>query len=319
MRVRRGVTKPAAARRLRQSVPWADWVEADFPFFSSVLDARRAGPGLPANNLTPRGLIVNLGRGYWVGFDTDLLRVAAVWRGSGVTPRALAPGSYRAPDRKTPGGQFPAPEPDGQVWVANGIYAGWQAGARPSLADPREAAPSPEEVGRGSLPEAMGRFDAVRLVPGGAVLEVHGRPRTIREWMTLSDREAARDRAAFPRRTIGRSAVARVGLQDHEGRRSRCPGTRAVLALESISGGAGRTRRGDPGQAGPVRVRRDDRRRAMARHRRAAGDSSRHAGGALAAGRDDHDQPSSAAKDAYVVDDIALPFDNPWRRQRAAW
>ncbi len=56
---------PAAAR-------WADWVEADFPFFSSVIDAGRAGSPFPARNLTPRGLVLNLGRGYWVGFDTDL-------------------------------------------------------------------------------------------------------------------------------------------------------------------------------------------------------------------------------------------------------
>jgi hypothetical protein len=39
--------------------PWADWVAPDFPFFSSVLDARRAGPG--AHNVTPRGLVLNLG------------------------------------------------------------------------------------------------------------------------------------------------------------------------------------------------------------------------------------------------------------------
>jgi hypothetical protein len=63
-------------QRGKKTMGWADWVEPDFPFFSSVLDARRAGPG-PANNLTPRGLMMNLGRGYWVGFDTDLLRVAA--------------------------------------------------------------------------------------------------------------------------------------------------------------------------------------------------------------------------------------------------
>src|SRR5262249_46227163 len=42
------------------SGPWADWVEPDFPFFSSVLDARKAGDPSPANNLTPRGIILNL-------------------------------------------------------------------------------------------------------------------------------------------------------------------------------------------------------------------------------------------------------------------
>ena len=65
-----------------------------------------------------------------MAFDTDLLRVAAVWQGAGVTPRALAPGSYHAPDKKTPGGQNALPEPDGTVWMANGIYPGWQEGER---------------------------------------------------------------------------------------------------------------------------------------------------------------------------------------------
>ena len=63
------------------------------------------------------------------------------------------------------------PEPDGQVWLANGIYPGWQTGERPSLDDPREPAPSPEEVGRGPLPEEIGRFKAIRLVRDGVVLE----------------------------------------------------------------------------------------------------------------------------------------------------
>ena len=74
--------------------PLADWVEPDFPFFSSVVDARKAGAGLPGNNLTPRGIILNLGRDCWACFDPDLLRVSAIWRGRGVTPTALAPGSY---------------------------------------------------------------------------------------------------------------------------------------------------------------------------------------------------------------------------------
>src|SRR5687767_8195913 len=150
---------------------WGDWVERDFPFFSSVVDGRRPGAATTAN-LTPRALVLNLGRDHWVAFDVDLLRVAAVWRGKGLTPKALAPGSYHQADRKTPVGQFPAPEPDGRVWLTNGIYPGWQTGTRqPSAADPREPAPSPEEVGRGPLPEGHGRFKAVRLVRDGAILE----------------------------------------------------------------------------------------------------------------------------------------------------
>jgi glucose/arabinose dehydrogenase/cytochrome c2 len=168
------------------ATPWADWVEPDFPFFSSVLDARHAGPELPADNLTPRALVLNLGHGLWAAFDTDLLRVAAIWRGNGVTPKALAPGSYHQPDKKTPGGQTPAPEPDGAVWIANGIYPGWQIGYALSLSDQREPAPSPEEVGRGPVPESMGRFDAIQITNAGAVLEYRVGAAAVREFMTAS-------------------------------------------------------------------------------------------------------------------------------------
>src|SRR5258705_13701314 len=88
----------------------ADWIEPDFPFFSSIVDARRAGSGFPADNLTPRALVIRVAGDIWAAFDVDLLRVAAVWRGKGVTPVALAPGSYHHPDKKTPGGQSPLPE-----------------------------------------------------------------------------------------------------------------------------------------------------------------------------------------------------------------
>jgi cytochrome c2 len=115
-------TPARAPQQPRPTPVWADWIESDFPFFSSVLDARRAGPGFPTGNLTPRALVLRVGRDHWVGFDLDLLRVAAIWRGQGVTPTALAPGSYQKPDRKTPGGQTALPEPNGPVWLASGIY-----------------------------------------------------------------------------------------------------------------------------------------------------------------------------------------------------
>jgi hypothetical protein len=142
----------SAAAQQPAPAPWGDFVEPDFPFFSSVLDARQAGEGLPKNNLTPRGLILNLGHNLWACFDTDLLRLACVWESEPgklpVTPDALAPGSYHVAGQKTRDGQTYLPKPVGQVWLANGIYPGWQAGDKPSFTDPREPAPSPEEVGR---------------------------------------------------------------------------------------------------------------------------------------------------------------------------
>lgn len=167
--------------------PWSDWVEADFPFFSSILDARKRGQGFPIDNLTPRGIVLNLGDDCWACFDTDLLRVAAIWKGDGVTPIALAPKSYHPWGSKTKGGQSQLPEPVGSVWIANGIYPGWQKGERIELGDPREPAPSPEEVGRGPLPEEWGRFKAIRITDQGATLEYLIRDVLVQETFFVSN------------------------------------------------------------------------------------------------------------------------------------
>jgi glucose/arabinose dehydrogenase/mono/diheme cytochrome c family protein len=181
---------PAAKKKKKAAAPapspWANWVEADFPFFSSVLDARVEGDDLLKNNITPRGLILNLGNDCWACFDTDLLRVSAIWKGKGVTPDALAPKSYHPDGTKTRGGQNPLPRPDGKVWIANGIYPGWQTGGTISLKDPRSPAPSLEEVGRGPLAETQGRFKAVRQFGDGVVLEYTAAGTLVREWMRTS-------------------------------------------------------------------------------------------------------------------------------------
>src|SRR6186997_368176 len=61
---------PSATRMEQRH--WADFVETNFPFFSSVLDARQMGKDWPNENLTPRGLILNLGHDCWACFDTEL-------------------------------------------------------------------------------------------------------------------------------------------------------------------------------------------------------------------------------------------------------
>ena len=227
--VRRG---PASAATALPPLEWADWVEPDFPFFSSVVDARAAGLG-HADNLSPRALVLNLGYGCWAAFDTDLLRVAAIWNGRGLSANALAPGSYLRPDKKTPGGQTPAPEPLGSVWVANGIYPGWQLGERPSFSDPREPAPTVAEVGRGPIPESLGRFEASPaaverrqpryLVGRTAVTEsitaraAHNRRRT-----------ASDGHAPFQDCRVRRAARRRAGQQGRRYRHRPVAGYRAV-------------------------------------------------------------------------------------------
>lgn len=156
---------------------WADWVEPDFPFFSSVLDCRDLGEGFPKDNLTPRGLILNLGHNLWACFDTDLLRIACIWESEPGKPPisadALAPGSYHIAGQKTKDGQEDLPKPLGKVWLANGIYPGWQVGDKPSFTDPREPAPSKEEVGRGPLDSKVGLFKSISLIEAADPLRSH--------------------------------------------------------------------------------------------------------------------------------------------------
>lgn len=158
---------PPKAPAIPADTPWADFVEPNFPFFSSVLDCRDLGEGFPKDNLTPRGLIFNLGHNLWACFDTDLLRISAIWEGEKgkppVTPDALASGSYHIAGQKTKDGQEYLPKPIGKVWLTNGIYPGWQIGEKPSFTDPREPGPSPEEVGRGALPTGQGSFKNITL------------------------------------------------------------------------------------------------------------------------------------------------------------
>jgi mono/diheme cytochrome c family protein/glucose/arabinose dehydrogenase len=301
---------------------FAPWVEADFPFYSSVLDARTAGVALPKTNLSPRVIVLNLGDGLWAAFDPDLLRIAAMWRGNGVTPKALAPGSYQQPDKKTPGGQTPAPEPDGTVWVANGIYPGWQDGDRLSLTDPREPAPSPEEVGRGPIPEPMGRFTAIRIEPDRAVLEYSVAGANVSESAisTLKDGRPsiARRFQVGPART---PLLLAVGAKND--------GT--AIALDSATTAAGvsidsSSANGSGANGGAVTFVK------VAPHDKpiefsvlVSGTTPSTDGAAVppprrTAGTRRWPQEvttkitRSNASGPYVVDDIALPTDNPWRR-----
>jgi mono/diheme cytochrome c family protein len=308
--------KNAATREGRKTKtyapqPWGPWVEGDFPFFSSILDARREGAG--KNNLTPRGLIIKLPHDVWACFDTDLLRVAAVWRGKGVSDKALAPGSYHDPGRKTLGGQFPAPQPEGKLWLGHAIIPGWQFGVAVDLADPRSPAPSPEEVGRGPLPVSLGRFRSVELVGQDVVLNYRVADATVRELWKASERD-------------GLIVVERhLSLSPHAKDLLLVVGTRRQGPSQELETGVTVT--------GPAELASDEDFHAV---KVPANASPAELCVTLC---DEHDAPAiaaiaipsgpssprwgtevktkvelSPAKDAYVVDHVALPVENPWKR-----
>ncbi|MGH9163319.1 MAG: DUF6797 domain-containing protein, partial [Vicinamibacteraceae bacterium] len=241
-----------------------------------------------------------------------------------MTPRALAPGSYHAPDRKTKGGQFPAPEPDGKVWLANGIYPGWQSGARPSFGDPREPAPSPEEVGRGPLPEEMGRFKTIRQVANGVVLEYTISGTEVREWVTLSERDVVERR--FDVGPTSKTLWLLLGIKAQNASISLGSTQDVAPVLETLpladAGAAPPERSKRVAEMWAVRVPPHE---ASVQFSAALGESGVAARPAPRTIPTDVPAPRwpqeittkitrSTAKDAYVVDDIALPLDNPWRR-----
>lgn len=300
--------------------PWGPWLEPDAPFFSSVVDARAVGEGLPSDNLAPRALVLRAGNDWWAAYDPDLLRVVAVWQGDAVAPTALAPGSYHVPDRKTPGGQNALPVPAGRVALATGIYPGWQTGDRPSFDDPRSPAPSIEEVGRGPIDAGAGRFEAVRLTAAGAVLELHVSGVAVREWVSTAP--AAAGGVAFVRHVeIGPSASTHwlvVGSVAAGSDVSLVTGHGDdTVTLERLDGERGRP----PAYAVRVAPAPSVRRFAVALAAPAARPRVELAPVPAAAAPARWPQTivtrvhASADTDApYVVDNVPLPVENPWRR-----
>ena len=185
--------QPVDARRAggAEKQPWASFVETNFPFFSSVVDGRKLGSDWSTNNLTPRGLILNLGHRCWACFDTDLLRIAAIWSDSmevPLTPVSMSQGSYHAAGVKASEGQSKLPAPEGKVWLANGIYPGWQTGPTLSLIDPRTPGADPREVGRGPIASRQGQFTGLQVSASELRLDYHVAHVPVSEWL-----EARRD------------------------------------------------------------------------------------------------------------------------------
>jgi cytochrome c2 len=291
--------------------PWADWLEPDFPFFSSILDARDAGDNSPSNNLTPRGLILNLGNNCWACFDTDLLRVSAIWRGDAVTPEALAQKSYHPSGGKTKGGQVVLPKPSGNVWIANGIYPGWQIGERLELGDPREAAPSPEEVGRGPLDEKQGRFKSIHLSDQETVLEYTVGNTRIRESISASkyDKQFVVERH-FEISQSDHPLLLVLGLKANGGvNLGQSSGKRIVNLTEDQSRWVARI----PTHEEPIRF-------CVTFTENDPAPSIEARTISIQASRTRWPQETvtsaqlSSKKAAFVVDDIDLPLSNPWKR-----
>lgn len=166
------VARGAPARETAPE-PFADFVEPDFPFFASILQAGDLGADFPLPNLSVRCLVLQLGGDSYACFDTDLLRVAAAWHGGFMSLGTMAQVSYREEGNK----ETALPRIQGRPIVATGMMPGWYAGSA-DFADPRPEGRHPGAMGRGPLPPEQARWRGVQLVGDRAVLsyEVGGTP-----------------------------------------------------------------------------------------------------------------------------------------------
>ncbi len=151
----------ATGMEKKQSPPWNQWIEKDFPFFSCVVDARSEGI---KDNLTPRAIVLPLDNGHYLAYDLDLLRVAVVWEAEDLPfeNASMSVNSYPYELRKVGSGQKALPKPKGKILFQNGLYPGLGSGV-PDFRDPRPAHPSKEEVGRGGLDPKVVRFKGIKL------------------------------------------------------------------------------------------------------------------------------------------------------------
>lgn len=103
------------------SLEIGNFVESDFPFISTSLDARKLGPGFPKDNQAARTLAIRLGDSAYVCFDTDLLRWSVAWTRKFMPMNLMHQVSYDDFFNKTNKLATIAGIPQ----IATGSYAGW--------------------------------------------------------------------------------------------------------------------------------------------------------------------------------------------------
>jgi type 1 glutamine amidotransferase/cytochrome c2 len=177
--------------------PYAEFAEPDFPFLTSILDAGTIeSKDGPSKNLTIRGVVIKVSDDVSACYDTDLCRLAAVWRGGRIKTNTMAPNSYsfEAAAKKSPGGFGPMPTVDGKLISQLGMYPGFGS----STADPRPMEPFPEQPGRGPVDAKLARWGGIQLTDQGPIVSYTIGERLIRERLTADGKGYVRHVEAGP-------------------------------------------------------------------------------------------------------------------------
>ncbi|WP_353128414.1 cytochrome c [Parapedobacter pyrenivorans] len=142
-----------------------DFVEKDFPFISTSLDARNLGDHFPKDNLVARGLAFPLSDDVYACFDTDLLRWSVGWTGPYLPMVLLPQVSYHDFFDKS----NDVPRIKGHAVFANGSYPGWSS-QQMIHQEVRPEHQNREGFYWGAIPTGYGRWDGVYLHGEHAVL-----------------------------------------------------------------------------------------------------------------------------------------------------
>jgi len=153
-----GLTRP-------DSIHLNPFVEPDFPFISTSIDARLLGKNFPGDNIAARTLALNLGDSAYACFDTDLLRWSVGWTGKFLPMVLMAQISYKDFFNKN----NKVTTVTGDPKIATGLYPGWSTG-KPVFEDIRPTPEHPNEIKWGAMPAEKGRWKGVYVYGQKAVL-----------------------------------------------------------------------------------------------------------------------------------------------------
>ena len=211
---------------------FGSFVEEDFPYFTQVVDAREFGENAEPTNLTPRGIIVKAGNGYFGCFDPDLLRWSLIWKatdeGEYLSMDGMAPGSYRLPNRKSSAGQESLPKPKGTPIYQSPALPGFYSDDAIEGKDPRAHDGADDgEVGLGPIPAGLGRFSGIRLTGNGAQIEYEIRG------IKVIERLEAKGKVLRIIETVDRDKTERIRWAKHDGLTTRIISTQEAEASKS--------------------------------------------------------------------------------------